>query len=63
MQPLRWLLGISSGLGALGWILIAIAANDFRRSFGASPVGFARVAILRSVVGVIRPAGIFRPGI
>ena len=39
-------MGITAALGGLGWILLAIAASDFRRSFGASEVGAIRLAAL-----------------
>lgn len=38
MIVLRWLLGVTATIAAAGWLLIAFAGNDFRRSFGASGV-------------------------
>jgi len=61
MIVLRWLLGITATLAVAGWLAIAVIGSDFRRSFGASPVG-ALTAIappavmLLAVVTVLLPA-------
>lgn len=53
-------MGVSAALGGLGWILLAIAASDFRRSFGASEVGAIRlvalpIALVFVIVTVVLP--------
>jgi hypothetical protein len=50
MNLVRWLLGLSSALALAGWILLVMAADDFRRSFGASSVGALRLAALPLVL-------------
>ena len=36
MTGLRWFLGITAGVIAAGWLLLTVAGNSFRGSFGAS---------------------------
>lgn len=38
MAALRWTLIVVTALTGVGWILLALWADSFRRSFGASPV-------------------------
>jgi hypothetical protein len=53
MTALRWLLGLTSLVACLGWMLLAIAAHDFRQSMGASPVGLLRLAALPIVLLIV----------
>jgi hypothetical protein len=42
---LRWVVGSAAAVFGLGWVLLVVAANGFRRSFGASPNGWWVVAV------------------
>jgi L-asparagine transporter-like permease len=57
---LRWLLGVTTGLLLVAWILLVIASHDFRRSAGASPVS-PFLPILPGVVLVLILATILVP--
>jgi hypothetical protein len=52
VNGLRWVLGITTGVLLVGWILLEVVAGGFRRSFGASPtaplvtIGPASVMVL-----------------
>jgi len=59
VTPLRWTLGIAAALGTVGWLLLVMAASDFRRSFGASPVDAARAALLPIVMALVLASVLF----
>lgn len=61
MTALRWFLGITAIVAAAGWVALAVWADGFRRSFGASEVGALRtaappLALLLALLTVLMPA-------
>ena len=53
MQTLRWILGIMTALSAVGLLALVVLGNGFRRSFGASGNGGAKVALLLLLQGAL----------
>jgi hypothetical protein len=61
MTLLRWLLGITTLVMLVGWILLVIASHDFRRSAGASPVS-PLVPFIPGVVLILILTTLLAPG-
>jgi hypothetical protein len=58
VNALRWLLTSIAGLAAAGWILMSLAGNSFRASFGASEHGPLRMLLPVAVALVLMAAPI-----
>lgn len=56
MAALRWALIVVTALAGAGWILLAVWADSFRRSFGASPAAAATVVLPAAFLALILAA-------
>ncbi len=60
MITLRWVLGVSGALFAIGFIALALIGNAFRKSFGASALGpltiiLPAIALVLLVAATVAP--------
>ena len=53
MQPLRWILGITTAIGTAGFLALIVFGDGFRRSYGASENGALKVGISLVVQGAL----------
>jgi hypothetical protein len=60
VNALRWLLASAAGLVAILWLVLSVAGNSFRSSFGASAHGPLRM-LLPVAVALVLMAAPFLP--
>ena len=53
MMALRWSLGTIAAVCGAGWVLLALWAEGFRRSFGASGVGTLKLVVPPAVLALV----------